>query len=104
RPHPRAGELHGRVVRPAHEQAAGAADLGLVAVGPDRLGERPERRADELAAVAAGVDPDLGPEVDVLVVPALAVQVADGRPAADEDAVLDGPVARLARVRLPAGQ
>src|SRR5437016_1817570 len=70
---------------------AAAVDLGFVTVAAD-FGA--ELLAEELAAVAAGVDLGLDAEMEVLIVAPLGVQMAHLRAAADEDAVLHTPVAR----------
>src|SRR5262249_6411180 len=78
----------------------GAVDLGLVA---GRIAGR-ELGAEILPAVALVADLGLDAIVEVLVVVALAEQVAGLLAAGDEDAFLDAPLAGVLGMRLPAVQ
>src|SRR5438132_12933350 len=78
-------------------------DLGFIPLGVFTSPSEPILAAKIDAAVAEIVYLGLDPKMKILVVAALAEQVAP-RSAADEDAVFYVPLAGLVRVCLPAGQ
>ena len=82
-------------------------DLGLIPAGPRRAVRGPvwsKLRAEQDPAITAVVYSRFDEQTEILVIPTFGIDVADMRPGADDDAILDPPIARLTWVRLPPGQ